>query len=1402
MSSPGTSPRDLRLVSTSSPTCAPLDFVSSPLISSPLKPPSSPRLRQAPLQSPGGGIPSHQRRASFSQSYFNAIPPHPILDSDVARRSIASPSPQTSPRQRIVEQLVMSTGSSSAGSTPYVRPRLSSGSFSQYSSPPLSGCRPPSLAASPILETPPPYGSAHSPYPSHKRSSSYNLPVTGGVRLRSSSFVHTPSRSNHKNSHSFSSSPSPRSQSSFQASGLLSDRDYDEVNLATHLKGDVTPPGHPPRRWWNMTVPWDADEWTTADFIYQDEPKVKPDERLISTGLNTQLHLPPGDTTSNGGPDDFIIRPLGVGIAEAERGVTRCKSAFGPFRRRSFSQHTSCDDDQRKHGDKERSHKSKVLSRFTGAELDGFNRAQKNVILACHSVMTRDGLTSERVKKDSRLSCIVSTAGTILDGALPVLKTILECTYDAATLVPVPFFLEASHTLLIIWEACEQLSSNRLSCLRIVERCAGMLYFVREQIQGVGPIVGKELDAAFHVFREVIFQIERFLCRISRRPMLKRFIRRAEIAKELCNCDQALMDAWLRFTATVSVKIVKNVSYLDMKIGDLGSVLSDNTTTLCNSLAYAPSTSDTEKSAACKSNQGRNICYPLAETVSSMPECLTTAEGEVRRELLPIFPEDNPDKELRHDQFQLEHLPGFISTAMCDADVLNGLEIERNEVAEIMKAMRRQLESLRHAFSRTTAATSDSTLAEMELLDFSIISMSKLRCMQVRGAGTDNPLLPWELPSWTITRYEVDRFEMIGQGSFSRVYAGSWRDRVVAIKVLHDFTPASTFRREVELWRRLRHPQVVRMFGASSARGSKPWFIVSELYEHGSLVEWLLAAARVDCATPREVDQFRFISQIASGMEYLHTHGVVHGDLKCANVFVDTEENCAIADFGQSELKDDAYRLSGRQRPNGTPRWKAPEVLDGAASPTMQADVYAFAICCVEILNMGGIPYGTRDDEDVKRIVLEHDARPEVSDTPLSTVVLPIITCCWARDPRCRSPFSMTLFWLRGCRNLLYSYGADGSPAPCTPNGPTNSPVIGFSDRPSPGLRVFGTPTSEGHSWLAHTSSMSDYYSTSSGFGSEFGHSEPDLDSPDVPESSMSSGISGIADPNAVGEVSTVFEHAMDGKVLEMMTTFTWGRAMQNERRYRLLVKDTHGYGDSFTTPLWYPSPVEVGAVGYISKPDGEFITLYNIVEIGGKKKAECDVAKCMTSLRDYGSINIGKTRRVHSNGLSILSRFRLSGNRHDIENVSRRQAFPLEAGKKTAAVYTESFELRDFSHGSLPAVSQWFKDNIHLILQEYAPNHPIQKEDVFLVTGTVKARDYALFVADPISSGEAFFNVFSCRRANHPWGTFTVKSDGKEAFPTRANFTSKVSRTRKIWDTILLARLRFAPDAEEPTLN
>ncbi|KAG2113958.1 hypothetical protein DEU56DRAFT_933931 [Suillus clintonianus] len=188
------------------------------------------------------------------------------------------------------------------------------------------------------------------------------------------------------------------------------------------------------------------------------------------------------------------------------------------------------------------------------------------------------------------------------------------------------------------------------------------------------------------------------------------------------------------------------------------------------------------------------------------------------------------------------------------------------------------------------------------------------------------------------------------------------------------------------------------------------------------------------------------------------------------------------------------------------------------------------------------------DDEDVKKIVLGHDARPEVP------------TCCWASDPDQRLPFFTMVYSLQGYHDILYPCGADGLPAPCEPSGPANSLVIGLRYRPSP-----GTPTSDGHS-----SSMSDYYSTSSGFGSEFGHS----------------------------------------------AHHQWSPSLDLHERV----------GTGLSTPLWYPSPV-VGAVGYISKPDGESITLCNVTEIGGKKKVEGDVAKCMPSLRDYGSrVNVEKT--------------------------------------------------------------------------------------------------------------------------------------------------------------------------------
>ena len=84
------------------------------------------------------------------------------------------------------------------------------------------------------------------------------------------------------------------------------------------------------------------------------------------------------------------------------------------------------------------------------------------------------------------------------------------------------------------------------------------------------------------------------------------------------------------------------------------------------------------------------------------------------------------------------------------------------------------------------------------------------------------------LPNWAITRFEVDLGERVGFGFFSDVYCGTWRKHTVAVKVLAETTPRKLFMREIQIWKSLYHPNVLELFGASSASGEPPWFLVRQ----------------------------------------------------------------------------------------------------------------------------------------------------------------------------------------------------------------------------------------------------------------------------------------------------------------------------------------------------------------------------------------------------------------------------------------------------------------------------------------------------------------------------------------------------------------------------------------------
>ena len=96
------------------------------------------------------------------------------------------------------------------------------------------------------------------------------------------------------------------------------------------------------------------------------------------------------------------------------------------------------------------------------------------------------------------------------------------------------------------------------------------------------------------------------------------------------------------------------------------------------------------------------------------------------------------------------------------------------------------------------------------------------------------------------------------------------------MKVLSSSTPRRLFLQEMAVWKKLDHPNVLPLFGASSARGDPPWFFVSPYMKYGNIVAYLRKPHKqVDGLTLK-----RMIHEIATGMEYLHSKGVTHGDLK------------------------------------------------------------------------------------------------------------------------------------------------------------------------------------------------------------------------------------------------------------------------------------------------------------------------------------------------------------------------------------------------------------------------------------------------------------------------------------------------------------------------------------------
>jgi len=286
---------------------------------------------------------------------------------------------------------------------------------------------------------------------------------------------------------------------------------------------------------------------------------------------------------------------------------------------------------------------------------------------------------------------------------------------------------------------------------------------------------------------------------------------------------------------------------------------------------------------------------------------MTSLKSDEVAALLQNCRERQNEQDLVHDTADLRQVMRTALQTGSDAEMIDVLQVDRHEMPEAIKALQRALEwevekerdtektliedvevfseeaepldptglssSLTSRSSRsklrTDSGASARARASRDTLDREFLE-SGIEALRRMSKGTK-----LSLPSWTITKWEVDREEKIGIGFFSDVYKGMWRGMPVAIKMLAPTTPRKLFIHEIEIWKTLSHPNVLELFGASSTSGEPPWFFVSPYMKHGSLVKYL---KHVGHHSP--VNPLKMIYEVGLGMAYLHARDVLHGDLK------------------------------------------------------------------------------------------------------------------------------------------------------------------------------------------------------------------------------------------------------------------------------------------------------------------------------------------------------------------------------------------------------------------------------------------------------------------------------------------------------------------------------------------
>ncbi|KAI3916851.1 hypothetical protein MKW92_042943 [Papaver armeniacum] len=264
---------------------------------------------------------------------------------------------------------------------------------------------------------------------------------------------------------------------------------------------------------------------------------------------------------------------------------------------------------------------------------------------------------------------------------------------------------------------------------------------------------------------------------------------------------------------------------------------------------------------------------------------------------------------------------------------------------------------------------------------------------------------------------EADFLSYPGTGAQDNktIYIIATSTQDVAVKIFSEFEYSEdllrTFRHEVSLMKRLRHPNVLLFMGAVSS--AEHLCIVTEFLPRGSLFQLIQR-------NPPALDWKRRVLMaldIARGLNYLHCYNppIVHRDLKSSNLLVDNNWKLKVGDFGLSRLKHATFLTTKSGK--GTPQWMAPEVIRNEPADE-KCDVYSFGVVLWELAT-GKIPWEGLIPMQVIASVGFMDQGIEIPKD-IDPQWASLIKTCLHSDPKCRPTFGKLLKKLNVMRRYYF----------------------------------------------------------------------------------------------------------------------------------------------------------------------------------------------------------------------------------------------------------------------------------------------------------------------------------------------------------------------------------------------